>query len=578
MPSVCIPRKLHLLNQWIPENSGITKRMIVENHTMYPYLSVFYSPEMIARMDKYIDADAPDYDFEYMQIQKARRIRKDFLCFCPECVAEDEMLYGEAYWHRLHQIQGVLYCPKHRVKLENSRVEMERTSYHFRPASGFAVKSENWGTDSVGESYKEQYIKIAGDIEWLLNNGLTLGGAETIGIKYKDMYMGKGGIATVNGSVFRARFATEINAFYGKAFLDQVLSIGGYVKNWDSYAVASNSEHMRPLHQLLIINFLCGSPEAFRDSIYKRIPYGSPPWPCINKHCSHFGVDGIEEIEYKFDYHFHVGYFRCKYCGMTYRRRHPDQSFEEYSKWAVITDYGHLWESKLRECIFERKMIQKEILKEMQISANKLKSLANEWGLDVNANAKGIPTINPGDLYKKQVLLLLEKQPEISSNDVRELVSDAAYVWFHKNDFQWLQNLLTPEKEKVHWKEKDERLTSLFQSVYTDLQQNGDTRRRVTISYLCTLAGIIGSMEQQRIKNQLNLLPNLKHFMDSVLETEDKWIARRVTEIHLRYKKAGRKLRINHVRKDIHVRTKKFNFYKESILALMDELDKADRQ
>ena len=64
--------------------------------------------------------------------------------------------------------------------------------------------------------------------------------------------------------------------------------------------------------------------------------------------------------------------------------------------------------------------------------------------------------------------------------------------------------------------------------------------------------------------------------MDSVLETEEQWIVRRVTELFFRYEKAGRKLRISHVMKDICVQSKKFNQYKKSILAFMDELNSVD--
>ena len=563
--SVYVPRGLHLLSQWIPENIGITKKMIVENHTIYPYLSVFYPTEMIADMDKYIDSNEPNYDFEYVQMSKARAIRKDFLCFCPECAKEDEILYGETYWHRLPQIQGVLYCPKHRVKIENSIISVKNAALHFRPASSFATQPVDISTFSEQENYKNQYTKLAEDIEWLLKYGLTLGGAKTIGGKYKEMYMEKGGISTIHGRVFRNRFETEIEAFYGEDFLNHVLCIGGYVKNWHQYAVACASEHMRPLHQLLIMNFLCGSPKGFRDSNYTN-PYGTPPWPCINRHCSHFGKDGIDEIEFEYDYHDHIGYFRCNFCGMVYRRRTPNHSFDEYIKYATILDYGHLWEKKLRECIFVKKMIQKEIAKEMQISIQGLRPIAAKLNLDTNANAKFVPNRNPRELYQKQILQLLEEQPEISSNDVKNLLS-RAYAWFFVNDFVWLQNLFTPEKKKSYWKEKDEKLLSLFQSVYDNLQHNGNNKRRVTMGYLCSLAGmVINSKEQQQVKNQLNLTPKLKHFMNNVLETEEAWINRRVADIILNLKERGIPVTLTHVRKQLTVRQCKFNQYKDFII------------
>jgi len=555
----------------MPKNRDITRKMIVENHTMYPYLSVFYSAEMIAGMNKYINSKTPDYDFEFVQASKARSIRKDFLCFCPECVAEDEMLYGETYWHRLHQIQGVLCCPKHQTKIENSGIATKQTALHFRPASSFAVKSEYLKTDSAQEKFREQYIKLACDIEWLLKYGLTLGGADTIGSKYSEMCLKKGGITTRHGRVLRNLFDDEIKDFYGEEFLEHILGIGEPVREWHRYATAGMSAGMRPLHQLLIMNFLCGSPKGFRDSAYDYAPFGNSPWPCINNHCSHFGIDGINEIEYGFSHHSHIGYFKCDYCGMVYQRMNPDQSFDEYFKWATITDYGHLWEKKLRDCIFEKKMSQKNILTEMQISIKVLRSIARKLNLDINANAKFVPNKNPRGLYQKQVLQLLKQQPEMSSNDVKHMLP-RVYAWFHRNDFEWLQNLFTPEKKKAYWKEKDDRLLARFQNIYEDLQKSGDTRRRVTMGYLCSLAGmVVNSSEQQQVKNQLNLMPRLKHFMNSVLENDDTWIKRRVVEIVLCLKEKGESLTLTHVRKQLTVRCWKFNQYKDFISTTIKE-------
>jgi len=226
---------------------------------------------------------------------------------------------------------------------------------------------------------------------------------------------------------------------------------------------------------------------------------------------------------------------------------------------------------KLRECIFEKKMIQKEILAEMQISIKVLRSIAKKLNLDINANAKFVPNREPSEIYRNEVLHLLRRQGEISSNDVKKMNS-RAYAWFFANDFEWLQNLFTPEKEKSYWTEKDERLLARFQTVYEDLQKSGDTKRRVTIGYLCSLAGmVINSREQQQIKNQLNLTPKLKDFMNSVLETEDMWIKRRVKEIVLCLKESGSSLTLTHVRKQLTVRCWKFNQYKDFIATTIKE-------
>ena len=45
-----------------------------------------------------------------------------YLRYCPLCVKEDRNQYGETFWHRSHQINGVNVCYKHKCYLVNSSV------------------------------------------------------------------------------------------------------------------------------------------------------------------------------------------------------------------------------------------------------------------------------------------------------------------------------------------------------------------------------------------------------------------------------------------------------------------------
>lgn len=45
-----------------------------------------------------------------------------FLKYCPMCADEDRRQYGEAYWHRVHQIRNMQICMKHSCRLVNSLV------------------------------------------------------------------------------------------------------------------------------------------------------------------------------------------------------------------------------------------------------------------------------------------------------------------------------------------------------------------------------------------------------------------------------------------------------------------------
>jgi len=45
-----------------------------------------------------------------------------YLRYCPICAEADRERYGESYWHRVHQMQGVDICPYHHCRLVDSSV------------------------------------------------------------------------------------------------------------------------------------------------------------------------------------------------------------------------------------------------------------------------------------------------------------------------------------------------------------------------------------------------------------------------------------------------------------------------
>lgn len=55
-------------------------------------------------------------------MQKGKDGKERHLRFCPICVSEDRERFGESYWHRLHQLQGMNCCNIHKCRLIDSSV------------------------------------------------------------------------------------------------------------------------------------------------------------------------------------------------------------------------------------------------------------------------------------------------------------------------------------------------------------------------------------------------------------------------------------------------------------------------
>ncbi len=93
---------------------------LILKHTMFPQYGRF-----IPLKDKKSAMHhlATDYcDAHHLFCILPRNQNDLYLKYCPICVQEDRDRYGEAYWHRSHQIRNMVICHKHGCSLEASSI------------------------------------------------------------------------------------------------------------------------------------------------------------------------------------------------------------------------------------------------------------------------------------------------------------------------------------------------------------------------------------------------------------------------------------------------------------------------
>lgn len=91
----------------------------VWNHTMLPYYVCFADPYLRSKaIERVVKHGAVDIS-NYLIIDRAavRHLR-----YCPICASEDRSTYGEAFYHRAHQLWDVYVCAKHGCILRDTRV------------------------------------------------------------------------------------------------------------------------------------------------------------------------------------------------------------------------------------------------------------------------------------------------------------------------------------------------------------------------------------------------------------------------------------------------------------------------
>ncbi|MBO9497515.1 TniQ family protein, partial [Thalassotalea sp. G20_0] len=104
---------------------------ILKHHTLLPYFSLVLPSERMqntrVKMLQLSNAGAQGQLGTLASTVKNFR----FLRFCPQCVEDDRQYMGAAYWHRVHQLPGVLVCPFHECPTFNSQVDKQHTAYQL---------------------------------------------------------------------------------------------------------------------------------------------------------------------------------------------------------------------------------------------------------------------------------------------------------------------------------------------------------------------------------------------------------------------------------------------------------------
>lgn len=102
-------------------NHLVSKGILIERHTMFPS---FY----------FHNANCKRNIYQSLLHNKTPHFLKlkglSSLAYCPICAAEDRKRYGEAYWHRTHQIKGLTICPQHGCYLVKISSEMMKQALH----------------------------------------------------------------------------------------------------------------------------------------------------------------------------------------------------------------------------------------------------------------------------------------------------------------------------------------------------------------------------------------------------------------------------------------------------------------
>jgi hypothetical protein len=447
-----LPDGIERIAMQIPQEAGLTADRFISENTVFPLLKPFLTQEKCNALSvamRFGDSNI----YNILGFPRTFTLRHRKLRYCPKCAARETEVFGEPYWHRIHQFPGVYICPTHKTTTLESDISVEEVQRGYYPVPVTADCSAPVYASNVADKLPD----YARDAAWLLQHGCGLDCYERTYELY-DKWLRVRDCRDRNGKTNGKMLAQNAVAYYGREFLMLFDCYNSGACTWTRRLIRRNT-FRHPMHHLLLMRPLAGSAEAFfagtSDEICRCQPYGAPPYPCRNVVCGHYLQDVIGTIEIKNVKGTYKAEFVCPYCGFTYRRKMPLPKEKQYSGQIDVADYGRLWHGTLKNMLAAKTSINK-IAKALQCDTRTVVRFGIELGFfpseqqpkfrPYSAHPKVAETVDERrDQYRQRWLTAIAANPETTRNELR-LVDSAAYHWLHKRDAEWLEQNSPPSK------------------------------------------------------------------------------------------------------------------------------------
>lgn len=541
-----LPARLGQFAASLPHGHDLTVDRIIEEHTLFPLFRPFLPP---LRAKSVRDGMAGDnaLSVKLGSGSAGKRIHMaDWLRFCPSCVEEDVSLFREPYWHRLHQVPGIVVCPVHFIFLEDSvaRMRFRVNNFDYVSAERSIQPTQSRMLDLSNRTH-QALLQVARDAEWLLNQrGLCPGFADLRRRYVHAFFVSR--FCTYTGVMNKDRLVEGLKSYYGPELLHllQCEISEEALSNWSSVFMKDlvKGKVHHPLRHLLIIQFLGHTAESFFRMDAEYTPFGKGPWPCLNPVCSDYRNMVITECELTFSHSRHrrntIGVFGCK-CGFVYSRIGPDATDEDKFRYRRIKTHGTKWDAALRDLWNDSDLLLEElslILYGKRRRDYKVKVEAERLGLSFPRKIKNFRAAqrfkgqsrasgNPDNIeanhserampegYRAEWLEALSQNPNTPRTLLRDKFS-RIYKWLFRYDKEWLKSHLPPPKNhSFNWTGLDVRLAEEVREAANCLFEN-PIPTRVTIFALGRHTG-----KYDQLRRELDRLPLTAAVLREVLET-----------------------------------------------------------
>lgn len=191
---------------------------LILNHTMYPQYARFIPLEQKKTALYRLGHDHCDVHHLFSILP--RNEGEQHLRYCPLCVKEDRERYGEAYWHRKHQVRNMNVCTKHICALIISSVPVKsEQSYTFYPAEFYTQDDMVVWEDNAQLIRFAEYLEAVFDAPMDFHNDVPVSAILYDGMS-RTKYLKPSG-----RSRYTQLLAEDIRRFYGELGISNIASM-----------------------------------------------------------------------------------------------------------------------------------------------------------------------------------------------------------------------------------------------------------------------------------------------------------------------------------------------------------------
>ena len=420
--------------------SNYSVESLLAQNTIYPYFAPFITIERQKKLFEDVSTNGQGIHGR-LGISGGKISRKQGLFYCSKCANNDINIFGEPYVHREHQLQGIDYCPHHELTLKIYPVDYREFSRHGYIRFDKRIMDLSDKQQTVSYEFREVQVKLAKMAYRLLQIPINQFSIEKVFQKYRTLLRENNWIMS-NTRLKREELFRAFISKFPPGFLEKYESpvkVEGQ-NQWLQIMLTNylrNSVH--PFRHLLLLYFFDQDIDSFLEIKEDDGPFGSGPWPCLNKAAKHYKALVISEVKLirnnKKD--VPVGKFSCS-CGFEYTRIGPDNSEEDKWRKSRITAYGNVWEEKFKELV-NMNISRKEIASELDVSLRTVYKLIE---LQITS-----PELT--EKYRAELLEWRERFPNANRKQFQtELKKTFTYLYNH--DKEWLDAKFPSKRDTLH--------------------------------------------------------------------------------------------------------------------------------